>query len=176
MMLRRCAGVLGALISVLLTSPGFAQQTQVTRAAWQFGCGDAASGTRICQIQRDVVAGTGNGVGDKLVMQILITREPGAHEELLRFVTPHGVDLKSGLSYSVTHKGETSALRMLDYKTCSGRGCIALVAFNDDEIEAFIKGRKMDVAYTAGDLNQVNVSIDLKGFKAVHKKLEKATK
>jgi len=155
--------VLVALILVLLSSPAFAQETQITRSTWQFGCGEAASGKRICQMQRDVVAGTGRDIGNNMVMQILITRELGA-------------DLNSGISYSVTHKGETSALRRMDYKSCTERGCVAHAPFNEDDIKAFKKGRKIDVFYVSGNLSQVNVSIDLKGFKAVHKQLEKAAK
>ena len=169
------------LVSLLLISMGFllpsggeshAQETQITRGAWLVGCGDAASGKSICQMQRDVLIED----SEDPVIQVLITRARGASQEYLRFITPLGVSLRSGLSYTITRRGETGDPRRFDYQSCQPNGCFAMTDFAPDEITAFKKSRKINVTYFSSAGQPVNVSIDLKGFTAAHRRFEKMSK
>jgi len=150
----------------LTTGTTIAQETQVSRSTWQVGCGDAESGKKVCQIQRDIK----HNNNKDLVARLFVTRDADKKVAAIRFLMPLEVNLPYGVRIAITNGDKRGKRAVIAYQNCSVDGCMAVAPFTPELAKALRTGSTLHIGFASKTLSGVEIGVDLKGFTIVHDK------
>ena len=151
---------------LLTLNTAVAQKTQVSQSTWKVGCGDAASGKKVCQIQRDIK----HNNGKDLVARFYVTRDADKKTAVLHFIMPLEVNLPYGVRFAVTKGDKRGKGAVVGYQHCMADGCMAVAPFTPELAKALREGKTLHIGFASKTLSGVEIGIDLKGFTVVHNK------
>ncbi|MEP1442923.1 MAG: invasion associated locus B family protein [Hyphomicrobiales bacterium] len=151
---------------LLTLNAAVAQKAHVSQSTWQVGCGDVASGKKVCQIQRDIK----HNNGKDLVARLFVTRDADKKTAVMRFLMPLAVNLPYGVRFAITKGEKRGKGAVIGYQHCMTDGCLAVVPFTPELAKALRDGKTLHIGFASKTLNGVEISVDLKGFTFVHKK------
>src|ERR1700761_2977569 len=133
-------------------------QAQVaTYEDWRVACPSAEMKDTACELSSDLVDKSQPN-GSVLARATITTDKDG--KQVLGFTLPYGVALEAGMGLRVGKE----PVKVYQYRTCNGIGCIAVTPF-DDGLAASLKNADDAAVLFAGlDGKPVSVPMSFKGY------------
>ncbi len=144
----------GAVLGWFYFSANGTESTTKVYGDWKLSCPPRNAAGAGCALTQDIIQG---GAGVTLVHLQLVRR--GDAQQLL-IVVPHGVLLKPGLGLVIGN----APLRALQYQTCDGVGCIAILPLDQTTLDALQIADAGRIVVVWRDGKDVAFPYSLRGF------------
>ena len=143
----------GAVLGGLYLSRNNTESTTKTYGDWKLSCPPRSAAAE-CALTQDIMQG---GTGVTLVHLQLVR---GDNARRLLMVVPHGVLLKPGLGVVIGN----APLRVLQYQTCDGVGCLAYLPLDPPTLNALQEADAGRIVVVWRDGKDVAFPYSLHGF------------
>jgi len=142
-----------------LTGYSTTTETVTNIQDWRTACPPATSKDQNCEMIQDIL----DSKTHSEIASVAIARDGG--KQMLGVTLPLGVALEPGVGLSFG----TDPVQVIQYRTCSPRGCLAELLL-DDKLQASLNAGKDGRLLFAGlDNKPVEIPLSLKGFSAAQK-------
>jgi invasion protein IalB len=137
-----------------LTRYNPATETVTAFQDWRSACPPAAAQQQSCELVQDIL----DGKSRSEIARVVIAKDSG--KQVVGITLPLGVALLPGMGISFG----TDAVKVVQYRTCNGQGCIAELPLDDKLQASFDAGKDGKLIFAGMDNKPVSVLLSLKGF------------